>query len=334
MVVYTGGSSSVVYGYESTFGTAVTPTDSFGLQQKVTGLSLNTSQIILNKLGQVEPTKFAFGQQQGSVSLGFVFDSAQSYKIFDSLYGTPSGTTTKVYPANASIFTGTSGISVSPAAPKSLTTRIQVNAASVFTRTLKGCIVNSLGISTSIGETVNGTIDMAFAEESTADITSASFVQQDAGANNQPADPYTFAHGELKIVPNGGSTLTTVAEIQDVDVTYTSNAELLYGIGSHHAQSVFRKVFDIGGRFRTSFKDKTLLQYVIDQSIIGTETETIAEDSNVGLSLTFTNGTKNITLEFGGVSLVDHSETGVEPVEPVFEEINWKAKYSKVSVTS
>jgi hypothetical protein len=40
-----------------------------------------------------------------------------------------------------------------------------------------------------------------------------------------------------------------------------------------------------------------------------------------------------MTLEFGGVSLVDHSETGVEPVEPVFEEVNWKAKYSKISVT-
>jgi len=330
MVVYTGGSSSVAYGYETTFGTAVTPTDSFGLQQKVTGLTLNTSQIQLNKLGQVEPTKFAFGQQQGSVSLGFVFDSAQSYKIFDSLYGVPSGTTTKVYPASAGIYTGTNGVSVSPSSPKSLTTQIQVNASSVLTRTLKGCVVNSLGISTSIGETVNGTIDMSFAEESTADITSSAFTEQTDSGINQPSTPYTFAHGQLK-APTGSGTLTEITEVQDVDVTFTSNAELLYGIGSHYAQSAFRRVFDIGGRFRASFKDETLLQYVIDQARSGTET--LAETSSVGLSLTFTDGSKNITLEFGGVSLADHTTSGIEPVEPVFEELNWKAKYSKVSVT-
>ena len=330
MAVYTGGSTSVGYGYETIFADGVAPTDSFGLQQKVTSLSLNTSQIQLNKLGQVEPTKFAFGQQQGTVSVGFVFDSDQSYKLFDSLYGTPSGTTTKVYPSNAGIYTGTSGVNVSPSAPKTMTTQIQVNAANVLTRTLKGCAVNSLSISTSIGETVNGSIDMSFAEESTANITSSTFTEQTDSSINQPATPYTFAHGELK-APTGGLALKEVAEVQDVDITFTSNAELLYGIGSHYAQNVFRRVFEIGGRFRAPFKEKDLLQYVINQSVSGTET--LAEDSSVGLSLTFTDGSKNLTLEFGGVSITDHNVSGIEPVEPVFEELNWKAKYSKISVT-
>jgi len=84
MAIFTGANASIMYGYESTFGTTPTVTNTFGLNQKVTSLSLNTSRFQLNKLGQVEPTKFAFGQQQGSVSMGFILDSAQSYKIFDS----------------------------------------------------------------------------------------------------------------------------------------------------------------------------------------------------------------------------------------------------------
>ena len=338
---YTGGSASIAYGYETDFAdhssNAPTYADTFGLQQKVSSLSLNTSQIQLNKLGQVEPSKFAYGQQQGACSIGFVFDDTQSYKLFKSIYGAPtevSGTYT--YPAAASgvIYTGTSGTSVSPLATPSLATRIQVNAGTdnILTRTLKGCVVNSVGISTTIGETVNGTIDMAFAKEDTADIAAATstMVQQDA-ITNQPSTPYTFAHGSLKLATGVSNALTAVAEIQDVDVTFTTNNELLYGLGSHYAQTSFRKIFDIGGRFKTTFKDKTLLQHVIDQS--RTEVEVLPQDSsNVALELMFTNGTKSMKFEFGGISLNDHSTSGIEPAQIIYEELNFKAKYSFVTV--
>jgi hypothetical protein len=77
MVVYTGASSSVRYGYEGagTYGTTASAlTNTFGINTKVTGLSLSNSRLNLHKLGQVEPTKFAYGQQSGSVSVGFIFD--------------------------------------------------------------------------------------------------------------------------------------------------------------------------------------------------------------------------------------------------------------------
>jgi len=339
---FTGGSASVAYGYETDFAdhTSNVPsfTDTFGLQQKVSSLSLNTSRIDLNKLGQVEPAKFAYGQQQGALSMGFVYDDIQSYKLLKSIYGEPTvATGIYTYPAAAggSIYTGTSGTSVSPAKTPSLSTRIQVNAGTdnILTRTLKGCVVNSMGISTTIGETVNGTIDMAFAKEDTADIaaTTSTFVQQDASAINQPSTPYTFAHGSLKLGTGASNAMTEVAEIQDVDVTFTTNNELLYGLGSHYAKTSFRKIFDIGGRFKTTFKDKYLLQHVIDQS--RTENETINEDaSNVALELMFTNGNRSMKFEFGGVSLNDHSTSGIEPAEVIYEELNWKAKYSFVTV--
>ena len=88
MVVYTGGSAAVTYGYETAYGTTPSAMNNiFGLQQKVTGFSLSNTRLNLHKLGQVEPTKFAYGQQVGSLSIGFVFDDGDSHKIFESLYG-------------------------------------------------------------------------------------------------------------------------------------------------------------------------------------------------------------------------------------------------------
>jgi hypothetical protein len=344
MAAYTGGSSSVKYGYEGTldveglissaptFATkSGTITNVFGCNQKVTNLTLNTSRIDLNKLGQIEPAKFAYGQQSGAVSIGYTWDDGDSYKILAALYKAPSGTAAGwIFPASS---TTPLSHSTSPTAPHSLTTQIQVNTdTAVLTRTLKGCVVNSIGLSTSIGETVNGTCDMSFAEESTTDVAdNGTFVTQTVG--DQAGTPYTFAHGVLQTTTGNGSSLATVAEVQDVDVTWATNAEILYELGSHYGVAAFRKIFEITGRLRATFNDSKMLQYVIDQSIAGAEIETIVDNvSSVSMTLTFTNGTKSITIEFGGVSFGDHSTSGIEPSEVVFEEINWKAKAARIVV--
>jgi hypothetical protein len=339
--IYTGGSASVLYGYEgaTTFGTASTAiTNIFGMNQKVTSLSLQTGQMPLNKLGQVEVSKFAYGQQTGSVNIGFVWDSGKSDKIFKALFGAPSGTGQDIYPASSTAPFGASsgGVAVSPSSPLSLTTQIHQVISHVvgsttntlLNRTLKGCIVQSLGLSTSIGETLNATLDMAFAKEDTSSvIASTGFVEQTASANDQATTPYTFAHGVLQ-TSTGASSIATIAEVQDVDITLATNAELLWGLGSHHASTVFRKIFDVTGRFKTSSKNGDLIQSVIDQSIVaGTEEMNTA---NVSLDLTFTDGAKSLKIELGGISITDHSTSGIEPAEPIFEEVNIKAKSIRI----
>tara|TARA_R110000744_G_scaffold273244_1_gene386151 strand:+ start:1376 stop:2410 length:1035 start_codon:yes stop_codon:yes gene_type:complete len=336
-VIYTGGSASLLYGYEgaTTLGIASSAiTNIFGLNQKVTSLTLNTSRIDLNKLGQVETSKFAYGQQQGSVGVGFVWDSDKSDQILKALFGAPSGTGQDIYPSGSTKpFTGVEGsgsISVSPSSPLSLTTQIQVNTsgAASLTRTLKGCVVTSLSLSTSIGEVVNSTVDMAFAKEDSATVAlSSGFVKQNAGANDVAGTPYTFAHGVLTM-STGGSGSATITEVQDIDITLSPNAELLWGLGSHYATNVFRKIFEISGRFRSTFKDQELIQAVIDQSRVGTET--VLETSNVGLALTFTNGTKSLIIELGGVSITDHSTSGLEPAAPIYQEVSFKSKSIRI----
>lgn len=341
--IYTGGSASVLYGYEgaTTFGTAASAiTNIFGMNQKVTSLTLNTGQMPLNKLGQVEVSKFAYGQQQGSVNIGYVWDSEKSDKIFKALFGAPSSVSNvDTYPASSTKPFGASsgGVAVSPSSPLSITTQIHQVISHVvgsttntlLNRTLKGCIVQSLGLSTSIGETLNATVDMAFAREDTASVIATSgFVEQTATANDQATTPYTFAHGVLK-TSTGGTAIATIGEVQDIDLTFATNAELLWGLGSHHASTVFRKIFDVTGRFKTSSKNGDMIQAVIDQAIVaGTEEINTAD---VSLELKFENVSgKSLTIELGGISITDHSVSGIEPAEPIFEEVNIKAKSVRI----
>ena len=330
MVVYTGASTSVLYGYESTFGTSAgNLTNTFGLNTKVSTLSLNTSRQQLNKLGQVEPTKYAYGTQSGSLSVGFVLDDSHSHKIFQSVYGTPSGTAPFLYPSALG-----QGNTQPTFANQSFTTQIQVQAgADKMTRTLNGCIVNSLNLSTSIGEPLNCSTDITFGKETTAAVTTSSstITQQDAGGVDQGLTPYTFAHGEVKV--HNGTALTAVAEIQEFDISFAQNAELLYGLNSQTAVDAYRKVFDISGRFRAAFKDDTLIQYVIDQSRVNTSASELI-DSGIGITLIFTNNSKVIKIELNELSIADHNVSGIEPAEPVFEEINWSCKSARISVTT
>ena len=106
--------------------------------------------------------------------------------------------------------------------------------------------------------------------------------------------------------------MVSIGEIQDADVNWTQNAELLYGIGSHYAQSAFKKALDITGKFKTSFKNETLATHILDQ----------AKDTGNSIELG----------DVSGVAIEFYSISGIEPVEPIFEDISWKAKTARITV--
>jgi len=54
--------------------------------------------------------------------------------------------------------------------------------------------------------------------------------------------------------------------------------------------------------------------------------------SDAEFKFTLSNGDgKSITFELSGLSFMDHAVTGLEPVEPVFEELNWQAKQCQIT---
>ena len=341
MVVYTGAGASVFYGYESAFGAGATYNKVFGLNTRVNSLSVTTNRIDLGLLGQVEPTAFAYGQQQARMGVNFTFDSQTSHDIFKGIYGTASSSK---YPADL----GETKASVD-LVDKSIAAKISIETPSTtgagsdygtgthtkMERLLKGGVIQTLGITANVGETVNGTCDLVFGkEESVTNPSSGSITEQDTVA--VAGSPYTFAHGVFKV--SDGSALQTIGEVQSIDVNFNQNSELLYKIGSHYATDAFKKVLDVSGRFKTAWKEGNHLQHVLNQAI-GTGYDTkggINQHSGVSAELTFTStedSGKSMKIEFKGLSFGDHTVTGLEPVEPVFEELSWKAQAARVTYT-
>ena len=325
-MVRTGAFAYAKYGYETTFQTAVTADKKFGLQDKVGSWTLTNNRINLAQLNQIEPNKFAYGQQQGTLSMNYVLSNPW---VFGSIYGTPSvgsvsnGVATHSYPHASN---------GQPKNVRSATVEIAFDASDSsggdIVRTLKGCITNSLALSTTVGQTVDVTQDMSYGKE---DAPATTFTGSNAPANPTNEFPYTFAHARLKVAD------AVIAQVQDLDITFTQNSDMLWGLNSHQAVSSYRRVFDITGRFRASWLDKTRLENVLNQVSAGTSTNfTETVGGTIELEIVFTNGQsganlKTITILGSGLAPTNINITGIEPVEPVFEEIEWQVKSCTVS---
>ena len=326
-MVRTGAFAYLKYAYETVFQTAVTANKKFGLQDRVSSWTLTNNRINLAQLNQIEPEAFAYGQQQGSLSVGYVLSNPW---VFGSIYGAPSvgsisnGVATHTYPH------GSTG---QPKTVRSATVEIAFDAAEGgsnedIVRTLKGCVTNSLAISTTVGQTVDVTQEMSYGKEDQPALTFSG-----GSAPSLPSNefPYTFAHARLKV----GNEI--IAQVQDLDITFTQNSDMLWGLNDHQAAATYRRVLDITGRFRASWLNKDRLENVLNQIKAGTTgnyNETLG--GSVELEILFDNGQtganqKTITILGSGLAPSNINITGIEPVEPVFEEIEWQVKSCTVS---
>ena len=323
-MVRTGSHAYVKYDFETSYGTGATANKKFGLQDKLTSLSLTNNRINLTALNKNTIHAFAYGQQQGSASIGFVLSNPW---IFGAVLGVPKSTVSSS-PLYLHQYPHTDdGLNKSP---RTVAVEVGYDGASAdIVRTLKGGLVNNLNISAAVGGTVECTTDITYGEE-TAPSTSL------GTAPTVPASefPYTFAHAELRV---GGN---LVAQCQDVNMSIAQNSELLYGLNSHAAVDSFRRVLDITGSFRASWINKNLLEKVLEQvkagSSSGTYSETVGgspefrlifnKTDSIASNGTFTPSDESIEITCSGLSIGDIGISGLEPVEPVFEEISWQVK--------
>ena len=265
-------------------------------------------------LKQILVDKFAYGQQQGSASMSFTLSNPW---IIGAILGSPTkaGSTPFTY-----TYPQTSGL------PKTART-IQVEVgydglAADIVRTLKGGIIGSLSISASVGGLVDCSADITYGIE-TAPSSSL------GTAPTKPSEefPYTFAHAELYFAG------ALVAQCQDASISLAQNAELLYGLGSHSGAAAYKRVLDITGSFKASWINQTLLDDLLAQ-IAAVPQETVGGGATE-FRLTFEkSAAEKIVITLTGLAINDHGVSGLEPVEPVFEDISWTAKTISVVATS
>jgi hypothetical protein len=315
-MVRTGAHGTLKYGEESSFGGGATATRPFGLQQAINSLSFKNNQIALTQLNNIEVDSYAYGKNEGSGSIDFVLSSPW---VFDAILGgvDTSGSTSNyshIWDSNSGNLTAdNTGI----ASPKSFDIEVGFDSktSTDVVRHLKGALFSSLNIKSSIGETVTGALDFIYGKVDTITTSIGSPIADGVDF------PYTFSHASIELLDG-----TTIAEVQDFDISFTSNTELLYEQGSANAVGGFRKLFEMTGKFNASFIDKTQLQRVFDR----TELATLTVEFTNGLSGT---SEKAIKVEFAGVGLSEHS-LSIVPNEPVFEDLTFQMRNVKVTANN
>ena len=343
-MVRTGASSYIRYGWESTFGAAPTLSTldkAFGLNARLTNWDLTNSPKDLPTLGQVEVKDYAYGQQTGSMGVDFVLSNPW---IFGAVYDEPTRTGASPYVYK---YGTTAGVHAAAKSVRSFTTEVGFEGeTNTMVRRGLGCVANSLSLSTSIDGTVDCSMGISYGKE---DSTSGSVFTSGFEAS-PPADdiafPYTFAHGQLKWAGEGLADTTSatsiVAELQDASINFSQNPTLLYTIGSHQSVSSFRRVFDITGSFTASWKNDDKLNQLLDQ-VRKPPTSTTSLSSAPEIELVFTNDnygdtadatTKDIVIKLHGVRPDSVGINGIQPVEPVFENIAWRTKTCEILATN
>ena len=314
-MVRTGAHGTLKYGEESSFGGGATATRPFGLQQSVGSLSFKNNQIALTQLNSIEVQSFAYGKNEGSGSVDFVLSSPW---VFDAILGGvdttgSSSDYTHIWDSDSTNLTAdNTGIKV----PKSFDIEVGFDSktSTDVVRHCKGSVFSSLNIKSSIGETVTGSMDFLYGVVDTITTSIGSPIADDV------AFPYTFSHASLQFPDGSGN---VIAEVQDFDISFSSNTELLYEQGSASAVGAFRKLFEMTGKFNASFIDKEQLQKVFNRTELAT------------LTAIFTNGLtgtseKSIKIEFAGIGLSEHS-LSIAPNEPIFEDLTFQMRNVKVT---
>lgn len=324
-MVITTARSYFKYGFESTHAGTSTRNKVLGLQQAITGLTLDNSRKELGQLEDIRVKTFAYGRQLVAFGVDFVLSNPW---FFGAIFGAPATS------GAGALKTHTYSVSSAMFIPRTLQFELglKYNDGSSLVRIFPGSVLKSVSLSTSIDNTVSCSASFESGNEV---LTTNTYGNQIDDSINFP---YTFAHATLKYE---GS---TVAQIQSADITFNTNATLLYGLGGSISGSgisgaslavdSWRGRLDITGKFTGAILNSNKFKDVLDQigkaTLSGGTTKTELSGSPA-IELAFNNGLsgtseKSITIQLSGLGLESHALSNLTPVEPIFEDITWRAR--------
>ena len=176
-----------------------------------------------------------------------------------------------------------------------------------FLAALIGCKIETATITAAVDEAVKFSLDCSYRYEnlSTTKIS-----------DNPEIEPvFTFAHGSIEM-PDG----TTLAAVQNFELTINNSSELIYGIGSRFASGNIAKQREYNFNLTAAFKDHTaLLTYFMNGTNSATAPDAGSGTEIATLELTFTNDDGDILdINLAGVHL--NEETLNQNVGEVVKE--------------
>lgn len=305
--IHAGSSAYVSYGYESVFGGGGAKTLLFGKEQKANSLEFQNSQQPLGQLYEVEIQDYLYKKNFGGVTMEYIlsnpwiFASILNDPEFEDL--TPNKHTFHSDPDNADVVTSTRNVA-------SLNLEIYENGQTAgITRNAKGVICPSMNIKTSIDAPVSISQQLTWGIEDAVSTMIGS-------VPSEVFTPYSFVHGSVELPDSGG----TIANVQELDITLNTGAELVYGIdNTPNAVGAFRKLLNMTGKLTIALIDKTNIDRV--------QARTEVAD----MRIVFSNGLaddneKSIDMLFTGIGLSRHGSQGVAPGELLTEIVDFQCR--------
>ena len=304
-MVRSGASSYVAIGWEATFGGGANNVQLFGKDQKISGLEFTNNQMALPQLYSAEVKDFLYGRNSGGCSVEYVLSNP--FQFTSLLYepiseATSSGIITRTWDSDETVNSNIRKLKTSHLEIGKLLSGENV------VRNAKGVVTQTMNLKTSIDSPVQVTQQLVWGREDDISTTLSSGVPNDNGFS-----PYNFVHTKVEL-PNS----TTLAVVQNLDLTLNINSELLWGIGDANSADAYRKLVDITGKVNLAFQNKTHLQQVRDRSVIDTMRITLS-NGKTGADL------REIVINLERVGISRHGVPTTSPTEVILQEFDFQA---------
>lgn len=298
------------YGWETSYATAATTIDkAFGHGVRVTNLNRRNNVEKVYSSGYRNAQKLPVKGYDGSITVEWVLANPWFFRgCVGDAATTGSG---PYYHTFAEDYT-----------TDSFTISNNVGMESDYKYDLLGCKMNSVTITSAVNELVRCRADMPFANETASASTSSKL--------SDSFDLFTFAQGSLEL-PNG----STLAMVQNMEVTIGQNPELVKGQGSRFAQEAPNKQTDYQATLTMALQQHSdLLQKFYGDAASPQNTV----DEQATLQMTFTNGLtstneRKIELTFTGVK-IDEESLPQDPTQVIMEDVTLQMRSLQVIATN
>ncbi len=193
----------------------------------------------------------------------------------------------------------------------SMTIENNLQTSAVRRAQLLGAKVSTFNLTSAVNELVRCRLDTPYAQEDFVTTTSSKVADS--------FDLYTFAHGSIDI-PDG----STLAMVQNMDITMGNSPELVAGQGSRFAQEGSVKQRDYNGSITQALQASVdLIEKFYGQATGGPTDPDLTEVAD--MELNFTNGQtgtneRSIAILFTGVQF-DEESMPQDPTQVIMEDV-------------
>lgn len=285
-----GAQVTTAFGWESTFKTqSVTMDKAFGQGQKITTYDIDNDAEFVYSLGSQDLSAQFAKKFIGGWGAEFIYSDPWFLRAIFG--GAP--TTTGAGPYTHTFTVANGGISNTlPSMSINLAASINGNSD----QNLLGAVANSFTLTAAVGEPIRCKLDGFFSQfaKDTVLTTGATIVDE----------PLTFAQATLDF-----PSATTLANVQNVDITFNRNSEAIYGLGARYPSTQLAKQREWSIRASIAYQNDTdFLDHVLGSTTVPT---TIPAEIAT-LVLTITNGgattaLRSLTITFANVLVVKTS---------------------------